>query len=209
MTDTEKLQLIKAHLDNAMTYKAYKNVVENLLEENKSTGFIQNETYFNYSKLGFSRMNRWEKTAKLTERQQEIVKNVKQKQTWLVISEGWCGDAAPVLPIMKKITDLNNHIDFKVILRDENEDLMQAFLTNGGKSIPKLIAFNLDLEKIFFTWGPRPLEAAKMVAEEKEKHGVLSKEFKTKLQHWYNKDKGENISNDLIENLKQTELNTQ
>lgn len=206
MTDTEKIKVIEKHLEKSMTYDAYKKLVEDLLKNEKSTGLTQNETYFNYSKLGFSRMNRWEKTAKLSDRQKEIIKNVKQAQTWLVIAEGWCGDAAPVLPIMKKISELNNHIDFKVILRDENDDLMQAFLTNGGKSIPKLIAFNLEHEKIFFTWGPRPLEAAKMVAEEKEKHGTLSDEFKTKLQQWYNKDKGENISDDLIENLKQTEL---
>ncbi|WP_127844524.1 thioredoxin family protein [Psychroflexus aestuariivivens] len=206
MTDKKKLQLIEKHLDKSVTYDSYKKMVEDLLNEGKSTGLTQNETYLNYSKLGLSRMKRWEKTAKLTERQQEIIKNVKQSQTWLVIAEGWCGDAAPVLPILQKIADLNDYIDFKVILRDENDDLMQAFLTNGGKSIPKLIAFNLEQEKIFFTWGPRPFEAAKMVAEEKEKHGVLSDEFKTKLQQWYNKDKGENISNDLIENLKQTEL---
>lgn len=198
MSRQTTLEIIKKHLPKALSYSEYKTLVERLLNEGKATGFTQNEAYLNYSKLGFNRMKRWEKTSELTPAQIQTIQKVSQKQTWLVITEGWCGDAAPVLPIMKKIADLNPLIDFKVILRDENEELMNEFLTNGGKSIPKLVAFNLDEHKVLFTWGPRPKEAAALVAKEKAEFGQLRDEFKITLQKWYNQDKGKNIAEDIV-----------
>ena len=201
MPAENKIEIIKKHLDKTLSYSEYKALVENLLKEGKSTGFTQNEYYLNYSKLGFSRMKRWEKTSELTAEQIQKIQKVTQKQTWLVITEGWCGDAAPVIPIMKKIADHNPLIDFKLILRDENDELMSEFLTNGGKSIPKLIAFNLEEDKLLFTWGPRPKEAADLVAKEKAEFGKLRDEFKITLQKWYNQDKGKNIAEDLVKSL--------
>lgn len=198
MSTKKKIEIIKKHLDKTLSYPEYKNLVETLLKKGKSTGFTQNEAFLNYSKLGFNRMKRWEKTSELTEDQIQKIKKVKQKQTWLVITEGWCGDAAPVIPIMKKIADHNPLIDFKLILRDDNDELMSQFLTNGGKSIPKLISFNLEEEEILFSWGPRPKEAADLVAKEKAEFGKLRDEFKMTLQKWYNQDKGKNIAEDLV-----------
>jgi hypothetical protein len=202
MSEQNKLQIIKKHLDRTLSYSEYKQLVEGLLKEGKSTGHTQNEAYLNYSKLGFNRMKRWEKTSELTSDQIQKIQQVDQKQTWLVITEGWCGDAAPVIPIMEKIADENPNIDFKLILRDENDELMSEFLTNGGKSIPKLISFNLEEERILFTWGPRPKEAADLVAKEKAEFGKLRDEFKVVLQKWYNQDKGKNIAEDLVNCLK-------
>jgi thiol-disulfide isomerase/thioredoxin len=202
MSEQNKLQIIKKHLDRTLSYSEYKQLVEGLLKEGKSTGHTQNEAYLNYSKLGFNRMKRWEKTSELTSDQIQKIQQVDQKQTWLVITEGWCGDAAPVIPIMEKIADENPNIDFKLILRDENDELMSEFLTNGGKSIPKLISFNLEEERILFTWGPRAKEAADLVAKEKAEFGKLRDEFKVVLQKWYNQDKGKNIAEDLVNCLK-------
>lgn len=204
MSQQDKIEIIKKHLDKTLSYSEYKQLVENLLKEGKSTGYTQNEAYLNYSKLGFNRMKRWEKTSELTENQIQKIKGVSQKQTLLMITEGWCGDAAPVIPIMKKIADLNPLIDFKLILRDDNDELMNEFLTNGGKSIPKLISFNFEENNILFTWGPRPKEAADLVAKEKAEFGKLRDEFKIILQKWYNQDKGKNIAEDLVYSLVQS-----
>ena len=89
-------------------------------------------------------------------------------------------------------------IDFKVVLRDENLDLMNAFLTNGSMSIPKLIVIDNDTNEIS-SWGPRPSIATQMVNDYKKEHGALTPEFKEDLQLWYNKDKSQNV----IENLQQ------
>ena len=126
---------------------------------------------------------------------------IKEEQTWLVITEGWCGDAAQNLPVINKLAEINTNIKLKLVLRDENLELMDLFLTNGGRSIPKLIALNKQNE-VLFTWGPRPKVATKMVADYKEKHGSLDPQFKQDLQVWYNKDKGKSVQSDFIELLK-------
>jgi hypothetical protein len=102
------------------------------------------------------------------------------------------------MPVMNKVADLNDGIDFRVVLRDENEALMNQFLTNGGKSIPKLIMLDNTTGDIVNTFGPRPSEATKLVNDYKAEHGKLTPEFKEDLQQWYNKDKGQNAIKDLV-----------
>jgi len=126
------------------------------------------------------------------------IKNVKTKQTWLVLTESWCGDAAHVVPVMNKVAELNDNIEFKVVLRDENEGLMDRFLTNGGKSIPKLIMVDTETLTVLNTFGPRPAGATQLVMDYKEKHGEIKPELKEELQGWYNNDKGQSTITELI-----------
>ncbi|MEL6446067.1 MAG: thioredoxin family protein [Bacteroidota bacterium] len=79
-------------------------------------------------------------------------------QTWLVLTEAWCGDSAFNLPVIAEAAELSDHVLLHVLLRDENADLIERYHTNGSHSIPKLIAFNADGAELF-TWGPRPAEA--------------------------------------------------
>ncbi|MDN6281087.1 MAG: thioredoxin family protein [Psychroflexus sp.] len=191
--------IAKNHLDKTISYDDYKAHVETRLAKGEATGNTQNEMFLEYSKLGLQRMKRWEKTVKLSDAQKEAIKAISKQQTWLVIAEGWCGDAATALPIMEKISTLNSNISFQVILRDTYPDLINAFLTNGGQSIPKLIAIDSSEDKILYTWGPRSIAATKLVEEEKAKNdGEFTAESKTTLQQWYNKDKGQNIIADLM-----------
>lgn len=202
----ESYKIVKSHLDKSMSYSEYKAHVNALLENDKATGNTQNEMFLEYSKLGAQRMKRWEKTVKINDELKERIINISHPQTWLVIAEGWCGDAATALPVMEKISSLNSLITLKVILRDEYQDLINTFLTNGGQSIPKLIAIDSSEEKILYTWGPRSAAATKLVEEEKAKNdGKLSPDFKTNLQQWYNKDKGQNIIEDLIKLLEEND----
>lgn len=189
--------IIQESLKNTYTYLEYKNLVKNLLAEGKSTGPNQSEALTNYSLLNDKRMKRLDKTIKLTETTQLEIAKVTQPQTWLVITEGWCGDAAQNLPVIEKMASLNSNIELKLVLRDENLDLMDLFLTNGGRSIPKLIILDKDVN-VMNTWGPRPKVATKMVADYKAEHGALDTAFKQDLQVWYNKDKGQSTQNDFV-----------
>ena len=192
--------IITSSLDKSMSYAAYRNLVQKLIKEGKSTGPEQSEVLLNYSVLNDKRMNRLDKTLQLSEETIRILKNISEPKTWLVLTESWCGDAAQTLPVINKIAEESNKINFKVVLRDENEELMNQFLTNGGKSIPKLIVLDKE-NNVLNSWGPRPSEATKMVNEYKEKHGVLDANFKQQLQVWYNKNKGKNTEKDLIQLL--------
>ncbi|XRE43593.1 hypothetical protein ACIVBQ_001797 [Tenacibaculum discolor] len=193
-------KIIQNSLEKALSYNEYRDLVSDLLSQGKSTGPNQSDDLLNYSKLNDKRMKRLDKTVKLTKETLAKIKDVKEPQTWLVLTEGWCGDAAQNLPVINKIAEENPNINLKLVLRDENLELMDEFLTNGGRSIPKLIALNQENE-VINTWGPRPTTATKMVVDYKEKHGSLDADFKTDLQVWYNKNKGENTQEDLVSML--------
>ncbi|MFG6686930.1 thioredoxin family protein [Mariniflexile sp. HNIBRBA6329] len=189
--------IIKNSLKNSSTYQVYRELVKELSEQNSTTGNDKTEALVNYTKLNERRMNRWDKTLKITEAAQQEICEFDQNVTWLVITESWCGDAAHVLPVLNKIAELNNHIDLKIVLRDKNPELMDAFLTNGSRSIPKLIMIDDETGAVLNSYGPRPSEASSLVNAYKAKHGALSPEFKEDLQHWYNSNKGQNIIDDV------------
>ena len=190
-------KIIENSLQKAISYTGYRNLVRNLLTEGKSTGPEQSKDLTNYSTLNDRRMKRLDKTIKISKDTIQEFKKVKQPQTWLVLTEGWCGDAAQNLPILNKIASGTANIDFKIVLRDENLDLMDLFLTNGGRSIPKLVALDKD-NNVLYLWGPRPAIATKMVVTYKEKNGALDPQFKQDLQVWYNKDKGKSVQEDFV-----------
>jgi hypothetical protein len=190
-------KVIESSLKKTISYIDYRALVRNLLAEGKSTGQEQSEDLTKYSLLNDRRMERLDKNIKISHETIQEFQKIKQPQTWLVITESWCGDAAQNLPVLNKIAVTTDHIDLKVVLRDENLALMDLFLTNGGRSIPKLIALDKD-NNVIDSWGPRPTVATKMVAAYKEKNGALDPEFKQDLQVWYNKDKGQSVQEDFV-----------
>lgn len=197
-TDTQIKNIIDESLQKAISYPEYRTLVQNLVAEGKSTGELQTEALSNYSMLNDKRMKRLDKTTKLTEESIEKIKSYNGDVTWLVLTESWCGDAAQTMPVINKVAELNENITLKVVMRDENEALMNEFLTNGGKSIPKLISIDNASGNVIGDWGPRPSEATKLVNDYKAEHGKLTPEFKQDLQVWYNKNKGQNTVNDLL-----------
>lgn len=194
-------EIIESSLQKAISYSEYRTLVKELLEQGKSTGVTQSDDLLNYSLLNDKRMKRLDKTIKISEETIAKIKDIREPQTWLVLTEGWCGDAAQNLPVINKIAEENPNIQLKLVLRDENLELMDRFLTNGGRSIPKLIALDKENE-IVNTWGPRPTVATKMVVDYKTEHGGLDAEFKKDLQVWYNKNKGNNVQEDILSILK-------
>ena len=193
-------KIIEKSLEKAISYVQYRKLVNALLEQGKSTGLNQSESLLNYSMLNDRRMKRLDKTIQLSEETIASAKDVNEPVTWLVLTEGWCGDAAQTLPIINKIATESQKIDLKIVLRDENEALMNQFLTNGGKAIPKLIVLDAE-NNVINSWGPRPSIATNMVKDYKTKHGQLDADFKKELQVWYNKDKGKNTQEDMLKLL--------
>ncbi|MFH6767655.1 thioredoxin family protein [Gaetbulibacter aquiaggeris] len=192
--------VIKDSLQGSMSYSTYRNLVKILVEEKSNSGIEKNEDLANYTVLNDKRMNRWDKTLKISAESQLKLSFFNSNITWLVITESWCGDAAHIVPVLYKIAEHIN-INFRVVLRDENLELMDLFLTNGARAVPKLIMIDNVTGEVLNTFGPRPSEATQLVLDYKAKHGVITPEFKEDLQLWYNKDKGQNIVNDITELL--------
>ncbi|QQX75818.1 MULTISPECIES: thioredoxin family protein [Aequorivita] len=191
--------LLENSVKKAMDYSEYNLLFKQLVAEGRTTGEPTQEK-IDYTKLNFSRTKRLDKTAEIAEESVEVFKNISEKQTWLVISEPWCGDAAQTLPILNKIAQLSENIDLKIVLRDENPELMDEFLTNGSRSIPVVIILDEDFN-VINTFGPRSKAATKLVADYKEHHGKIDDAFKEMLQVWYNNDRGVSIINDILEAL--------
>lgn len=197
----ELQQIIKEATEKAIAYEQYRAFVEAHTLNCTNSGDEVTEALAEYTKLNNQRMKRLDKTMKLLPENQEFLEAFDKEVYFLIITESWCGDAAQTMPMMNKVANAAE-IDFKVVLRDENPELMDHFLTNGGRAIAKLILLNKNTGLPIATWGPRPTKATALVAAEKAAKGFLSPEFKQELQNWYNKDKGKDTEKDLVDMLR-------
>lgn len=191
-------EIIKDSLAKSMSYQDYRTLMNQLVLNESTTGNDKSEDMVAFTKLNDQRMKRWDKTIKVTDSVKVELANIETKQTWLVLTESWCGDAAHVVPVFNKLSELNPNINFRVVLRDDNEALMNLFLTNGGKAIPKLIIIDDASNEVINTFGPRPSEATKLVVDYKAKHGQITPEIKEELQQWYNTDKGQGVIREVM-----------
>ncbi|HEY4628950.1 MAG TPA: thioredoxin family protein [Flavobacterium sp.] len=192
-----KIPVAKA-LFNSHSYTEYRKLVSDLLLEGKSTGNEQSDDLTHYSTLNETRMNRLDKTMKITDENSLKLKSLKGEYIWLVISEGWCGDAAQILPILYKMAEESGKIDLKIVLRDENEDLMNLFLTKKAKAIPIVIVIDKETGEVLGSWGPRPKGAADFIKNYKKEFGAIDETAKTELQLWYLHNKGLSTQEELI-----------
>lgn len=181
---------------------AYRALLAQLVAEGRTTGPDQGEEMVAYTRLNLARTVRNEKTVQLLP---EVRAKLAQlpSATWLVLTEPWCGDSSQVMPVLALMAQAAPHITLRVLLRDEHLDLMDRYLTKGGRSIPKLIAIN-GSGKELFTWGPRPQEAQDLVWANKARPAEqqLPKEQLYAMVHaWYAKDRGVAVQREVLELL--------
>jgi Thioredoxin len=188
-----------------MTYRQYlemtkdesaKANTENLSAADKERAEIK--------KLNIQRMTRIDKTYEPGIDIREEVEKITDIQLWMVITENWCGDSAQNLPYIARIASLNPKIDLRIILRDSNLDIMDNYLTNGTRSIPKLVTFDEEGNELF-QWGARPKAAQEIVSELKAQ-GFEKKYYLEKLHSWYARNRGNDIEKEIIILLKNTSL---
>lgn len=187
---------MRLYVEKAMTYAEYIKLIDDLLLDGRTTGANQSEAMFNYGKVNRQRMRRLEKTVKLNDSLKKRAKNVRRKMIWLIITEGWCGDAAQNIPIIEKIAAENANIKTRYVLRDENLELTDKYLTFNARSIPKLIALDAETLKEVGVWGPRP-QAAMNYFFEMRKSGTQKSQMTENLQRWYLRDKNQSIQNEF------------
>ncbi len=177
------------------TWEEYLHYFDQILSGEFINELYEKEDYRNYVKMNHTRVHRWLKHAELDGKLIDLIKSIDSKQLWYLITEPWCGDAAHSTPIIARLAKLNEHIDLRIVLREENPDFMDRYLTNGGRSIPKLIVRDSE-ESDLFNWGPRPVELAAIHLELRQRQAAFDEINKT-LQTWYNNDKGYKIQQEL------------
>jgi hypothetical protein len=178
--------ITREHTKNGFTYEEYRQMGKDLLGQNKTTGNNQSESYIGYSKLNDHRMDRLDKTLTINDELTKLIKSIKRPMIWVVLTELWCGDAAQNLPALAKMEEVKpGKVRLLLLLRDENPEVMDAYLTNGSKSIPKLIALDGETREELFTWGPRPKEAQQIMDDYKTAGSPADVDYKKDIQVWY------------------------
>ncbi len=179
-----------------MNITAYEKQFDDILDGTNNNDPYDNEDYVNYVKMNKARMSRWYKKGKISPEITETILKIDQPQNWVLITEPWCGDAAHSHAFIGKLATINPKINLTIQNRDAANSEIEKYLTNGGKSIPKLIVRD-EAGNDLFDWGPRPKEAQAIVMEQKNDNTISAEDKKKQLQSWYNKDKGTMIQEEL------------
>ncbi len=191
-------------LNKSMPYAQYRQLISDLLLQNKTTGPDQSESLVEYARVNLHRIKRLEKTIKLDSELENKLKTIETTQHVIAITEGWCGDAAQNLPLFDLISQKYAHIKLYAVLRDENPEIMNHYLTNGARAIPKVIWFNSTHNEVF-TWGPRPA-AAQALIDDRKLQGKSKDEWAIDLHAWYSKDLTQNTQKELVSLISQNPL---
>lgn len=181
-----------AEIKEGISYQAYRDMIDALMSDGKTTGTNHSANYLNYTEMNVHRMSRHDKRVVIADDLKSAVQNLKGSYTWLVLTEAWCGDAAHSLPVMAKMAKLNPNVDLRLLLRDEHLELMDEHLTNGGRSIPKLVIIDNETNETVAEWGPRPAPVQQIMLDYKSDTGpdkLSYDEFNKKVQLWYSRDK--------------------
>ncbi|RLL46478.1 thioredoxin family protein [Oceanobacillus piezotolerans] len=117
----------------------------------------------------------------------------------IVLTEDWCGDAMLNIPILLNFAEKID-MEVRMLLRDQNLELMDQYLTNGtARSIPIFIFINEEGEEVA-KWGPRASEVQRFVDETRsslppkdaadyqekanELYAGMQKEFQQNVNFW-------------------------
>jgi hypothetical protein len=192
----------KETIQKGIDYLEYRALVGNLILENKTTGTKQTPELVDFTKLNEQRSNRNEKQFVLSQDLLHLFDNKVFNEYWVVFVEAWCGDCAQNLPAIQAIAKFASGVDLKIVIKSDNSDEMQKYLTNGAEAIPKLVRVQKDTLKELGTWGARP-KNAQAIAEhwKKNKETITKEDFEKELHLWYAKNRSKDIQIEFWELL--------
>jgi len=192
---------LKSLPEKLLTYEEYVREVRDLVNNKATSGPNQSESLINYTHLNYRRMTRLNKTIVMDQELVGLIEKHGNKMNWVIITEAWCGDAAQNLPFIAKLAEQTPNVELRLVYRDDGTNLIDNHLTNGARSIPKLIALDENTGNELFVWGPRPVPVQKMVMEYKEQldHEKLPfDKFAEKIHGWYAKDRNQTLKTELL-----------
>jgi len=183
-----------------MDYASYMDLAERLVAEARTTGPNQSDAMVHYTKLNLKRMQRLNRSAMPSEALLAAVQAIPFRMRWVVITEPWCGDAAQNLPLIANTAAQAGNVDLHLVLRDENVEYMDQFLTNGTRSIPKLVMYAEGEDRVLGTWGPRPAPVQALVVAYKQKvdDKPSFEEFSTEIHQWYHRNANKSLESELL-----------
>ncbi len=152
--------------------------------------------------LNYQRMSRILRTCEVPADLRRLLASISSSQLWMVLSEPWCGDSSQSIPIIAKLAECTSLITFRILLRDQNLDVMDQYRTAGTRGIPKLVAFDSQGNELF-QWGPRPKGAQEVFLVAKSE-GLTKAQALERVHLWYARDGGRSIQEEIGALLKRT-----
>ncbi len=192
----------KEIIDKSYTYEDYVKLIDNLLSGIKIQGYNLSDEYSRYIRINIQRMIRVEKTFNIKEELKKELEELNTNFIWVVITEPWCGDAANIVPVLAKISEYNEKITCRFILRDLNPEIMDKYLTDGKRAIPKLICLEANTYNELGIWGPRPKKLQEKILMIKSQSNYNTDELHKEIQKWYFEDNTKEIQKEILENIK-------
>lgn len=198
---------------NTLSYNEYRDKVLQLAAHGQTSG-EQTEEHIQATLINAQRMKRIDHQCELIPQLAEMASLVSEKHTWFVITEAWCGDSAQNTPVLAKIANASPNLEIRLLFRDEHPEIMNEFLSNGKRAIPKLICVHDASQMVIGTWGSRPALIQDRVTEYKLLNPTGTKdEFNKNLHLWYARDKTQSLQEEFLslfsewELLKETNVN--
>lgn len=183
-------------LNNSFSYAEFRAYVTDALQNNPDELQLSAD-YMPYAELNEARLHRLDKTLQVEPEVALVMENLGSDYIWLVISESWCGDAAQSVPMLNKMAELTAKVELRIVFRDRHLELMDQYLTNGGRAIPKLLVVEKDTLNVVGDWGPRPADAVKLVNDYKAEKGKFDEDGIILLNKWYTKNKGQQVQQEV------------
>jgi len=191
-------------LAQSLDFEAYLELTKNILEqESFRTEIYQTDKMLAYTRDNLARMQRVLTTINLESKLYNALSELKEEWLWVIITEPWCGDAAQIVPALHTIASVSEKVNCHYVLRDSNQAVINAYLTNGGQAIPKLVCFRKADMVELGTWGPRPVEAQVLVDDFKANpNGRTFGDFVRQLHAWYEANKSADLQDELTQLVK-------
>ncbi|MBH8570376.1 thioredoxin family protein [Microvirga sp. STS02] len=178
-----------------ISYAAYRQHITDLLAREPDAKLAKMRPYY---QEGEDRMNHLTPTIAVLPELQAAAQQLKQRYIWVVITEGWCGDAAQIVPIIEAVAQASSgHLDTRYFLRDANPELIDRYLTNGGRAIPMTVVLHADSLAEVAVWGPRPVPAQTLFHDLKTRE-VPFAELAAQLHGWYAQDATRTTQEELL-----------
>lgn len=188
---------LSTYFEQGLTYDEYRKGHAAKIEHEKTLPAEQQDQYLHYTELNLHRTERIEKTFTPSDEMMQSIAHLAQPVRWLVLSEYWCGDAAQNVPALAAIAKVSEgKIEMRLVYRDQHLELMDAFLTNGTRSIPKLIQMDVN-GMLLNTWGPRPVAAQQLVVELKA-NPQTADTYAEQLHLWYARNRSADLQQEII-----------
>jgi hypothetical protein len=183
-------------LATGLTYPAYRQHISEVMATSAPDEHLAKLLPHYHENV--ERMDKVAPTVTVLPELQAALDNLTQRYLWAIITEGWCGDASQTVPIMEAVAQASGgHIETRYLLRDSHPDLIDRYLTNGGRAIPIAVLLHADTLTEAGVWGPRPAPLQAIMQDLKARETPF-KEIVTQVHAWYDQDATRTTQHELL-----------